>query len=93
MVAVLLTELERAIIDNIRTKFVMLECVVCNTAELPYTAEGMDYMRGCMKNSGKEAMMQLEKQQEQRLKNFRTSGYGEVVEVGKEKTKVHLKRI
>lgn len=92
MVAVLLTELERAIIDKIRTEHVSFQVVVCDIYRLPFTKEGFVFKKK-IEDKSSSYYEPPEDTQRKRLQTFKASGYGEVVEAGKEKTKVHLKRI
>ncbi len=90
--AILVTELERAIIEKLRNEHDAMKCIVLMNLGLPFTNELLEYTLN-MRNGSKcttgklegEIRIQIErdiKTQEKRLNSYRKEGYKEILEFG-----------
>lgn len=90
MVAVLVTELERAIIDKIRMGHISFQTLVCLNYGLPWTEEGLKYQETVEKRLEIKLGTDAKTRQKKAMQDFINAGYGDVAEIGKGKTRPHL---
>lgn len=85
MVAVLITEYERAIIDKMRTSPEDIRCKICLNIGVPYTEEGLKTALSIYSDPDRTA-----KEQERRIQEYRAAGHIEPLEFGTGKTSAYL---
>ena len=85
MVAVLITEYERAIIDKMRTSPENIRCKVCLNIGVPYTEEGFRTALSIYSDPDRTT-----KEQERRMQEYRATGYAEPLVFGTGKTRPYL---
>ncbi len=103
--AILATELERAIIDKLRNDdyCFFYRTVVCNTLELPYTPEALEYHLQAIDNSGEicgtsdaeteRRKKKCKQEQKNRINMYHAKGYKDEPEFGKGAVAPFLKMV
>ena len=97
MKAVLLTDLERAVIDRLRGEHPAMQHTVLLTLDLPMTREIMDFMEQSRNGSEvpptPEHVIWQQRKQEKAVQRYRLEGYGQTVQIGEGKAVPHLRKI
>lgn len=91
MKAVLLTDLERAVIDRLRQEHPSMQHAVLLTLDLPAPQAVIDYMTRCTRE--KERAGRLKRDQEKRMQRYRAEGYGQALRISTGKAAPHLQTV
>jgi hypothetical protein len=82
----LVTDLERAIIERLREEHISIKNMVIMSLDLPYTKEGVRYQLSCYKDRGltPDKIQEFKLKQALLLQRYQAEGYGSALEIGQE---------